>query len=148
MQQRKRTLYDLKHAQDLKMVIALSRSINAHNRAALEVFRKYGLTEAQFAVLEVLYHKGPMKIGEITEKILSTAGNMTVVIQNMQRDGLIDCCQHPEDGRARLVSLSERGAGILQKLFPDYLEVVENFFSPLSGEEKKSVTQLLKKLMK
>lgn len=148
MKKRKQTLYGPEHAQGLKMVIALSKSLNAHNRAALEVFRKYGLTMTQFAVLEALYHKGPMKIGEITEKILSTAGNMTVVIQNLERDGLIDCRQHPEDSRARLVSLTERGETTLRELFPSYLEAVKNVFSPLSGDEQQLVTQLLKKLMK
>ena len=63
MTTRKRILYGPEHAQDLKMVIALSRAVNAHSKAALEVFRKYGLTTAQFAVLEVLFHKGPLKIG-------------------------------------------------------------------------------------
>ncbi len=148
MKKLKQELYEAEHVQDLKTVIALSRSINLHNRAALEVFRKYGLTIAQFGVLEALYHKGPMKIGEITEKILSTAGNMTVVIQNLERNGLIDCRQHPIDRRARLVFLTDQGANILQELFPSYLEVVRNVFSPLSDEEKQIVTRLLKKLIK
>lgn len=128
------------------MVIALSRSINTHNRVAQEVFRKYGLTTAQFAVLEVLQHKGPMTIGEITEKILSTAGNMTVVIRNMERDGLIECRRHPEDSRARLVFHTDKGAALLRELFPSYLEVVKNVFAPLTSEEKQIITQLLKKL--
>ena len=144
----KRILYGPEHVQDLKMVVALSRAVNAHGKAALEVFRKYGLTTAQFAVLEVLFHKGPMKIGEITEKILSTAGNMTVVIQNMERDGLIECRQHPKDSRARLVFMTDKGAAVLRELFPDYLEVVRDIFSPLTDEEKQVVTRLLKKLKK
>ncbi len=148
MKKRKHNLYGSEHVQDLKMVIALSRAINNHNRKALAVFRKYGLTTAQFAVLEALYHKGSMKVGEITEKILSTPGNMTVVIQNMERDGLVKCCQHLEDSRARLVSISDKGAAILQELFPNYLDVVKNVFLPLSSEEKQAVTHLLKKLNK
>ncbi len=148
MKKRNRILYGLEHAQDLKMVIALSRSINAHNKAALEVFRKYGLTAAQFAVLEALYHKGAMKIGEITDKILSTPGNVTVVIQNMERDGLVEYRRHPNDSRARLVSITDRGAAILQELFPSYLDMVKNMFLPLSGEEKQTITELLKKLAK
>lgn len=130
------------------MVIALSRALNTHNRAALEVFRAHGLTMAQFAVLEVLQHKGSMKISEITKKILSTSGNMTVVIQNMERDALIECRQHPKDSRARLVSITGKGTATLQALFPRYLETLRNIFSPLSREEKQVVTHALKKLRK
>lgn len=148
MKTRKPALYGLEHAPDLKLVIALSRAVNTHNRAALEVFRRHGLTMAQFAVLEVLYHKGAMKVGEITEKILSTAGNMTVVIQNMERDGLIECCKHPQDSRARLIAIADKGAEKLSSLFPEYLKVIENVFSSLSAEEKQFIGQRLKKIVK
>lgn len=148
MKKNKKALYGSEHVEDLKLIIALSRSVNIHNRSALEVFRKHGLTAAQFAVLEALYHKGPMKIGEITEKILSTPGNMTVVIQNMERDNLVEYHQHPDDSRARLIFLTNKGKTILKELFPDYLDAVRNIFLPLSGEEKQIIIQLLKKLMK
>ncbi len=148
METRKRILYGPEHTPDLKLVIALSRAVNAHNRAALEVFRKHGLTMAQFAVLEVLHHKGPMKIGEISEKILSTSGNMTVVIQNMERDGLIECCKHPRDNRARLIVITDNGAKKLQNLFPEYLEAMTRVFSPVAGEEKQIIAQALKKILR
>ena len=47
------------------------------------------LTFSQFAVLEALYHLGPMTAGEVGQKILKSGGNMTLVIDNLERDGLI-----------------------------------------------------------
>lgn len=54
-----------------------------------EMFRQYNITMAQFAVLEALLHKGDMTIGALIQTVLSTSGNMTVVIRNLEHRGYI-----------------------------------------------------------
>ncbi len=47
-----------------------------------------GLTESQFGVLDSLFHLGPMKQKEIGKKILKSGGNITMVINNLEKRGI------------------------------------------------------------
>lgn len=148
MKTKKMKLYDKEHILDLKTVIALNRATNHLNRRALAVFRKHGLTMMQFAVLEALYHKGSLKVGEIIEKILTTGGNMTVVLKNLAKDGLITKRIDPEDSRAMLISITDKGSRVMERVFPEYLADLRDFLETISDSEKKNLVAVLKALRK
>lgn len=97
---------------NLKAIIALSRCIQSVNKRELKIIKEGGLTYSQFGVLEVLYHKGDLRVSEILEKTLSTGGNMTVVIDNLAKDNLIERRPDPKDRRASLISISEKGKNL------------------------------------
>lgn len=130
---------------NLKLVIGLSRTAVSMHRATQTFLAGYGLTLAQFGVLEVLYHRGDLKICEIIEKTLSTSGNMTVVIKNLERDGFVIRTNNPEDLRVHYIQLTEQGRRLLDDIFPKHLEGIDAFFSKLNSEEKEQLVKLLKK---
>ncbi len=148
MDKTKKELYDQKNALDLKAVIALNRTTNQVNRRANTIFRKHGLTSMQFAVLEVLYHKGDLKVGQITQKILSTSGNMTVVISNLAQEGMIRKCTDSSDSRASIISITEKGCNKMEEVFPEYLVDLEMGMTGLTDTEKQSLIALLYKMSK
>ncbi|MDF1617182.1 MarR family transcriptional regulator [Petrocella sp. FN5] len=130
----------------LKSVVALSRTYLSFTRT-LQVFLKtYGLTVPQFGVLESLYHLGPLKICELIHKNLSTSGNMTVVIRNLEKEGWIKKSPDDEDKRSYKVSLTEQGAQIIEEAFLTHLHYLKDFFHRLTMDEKQQLLQLLKKL--
>lgn len=139
-------LFGQESVMDLRMVIGLNRSTNLLGRRAGQIFRKHGLTTMQFAVLEALYHKGDLKIGEIIEKVLTTGGNMTVVINNLAREGLVEKHPAPTDSRAFVISLTESGRARLEAVFPEYLIDMQKTMSALTDDEKRTVVKALKKL--
>ena len=53
------------------------------------IFSQYGLTESQFGVLEVLLHLGPLCQRELGQKILKSSGNITMVVDNLEKQGLV-----------------------------------------------------------
>lgn len=106
----------------------------------------HNLTVSQFGVLEALYHLGPMKIGDIIERVLSTSGNMTVVIKNLETDGWIRRISDPEDRRTSLIQLTERGEGLIERIFPEHLKDLDSKLDNLSAMEKGQLVQLFKKL--
>ncbi len=69
-----------------------------------------GLTLTQFAVLEALYHLGPMSLSEIAGKVLTTGGNLTMVAGNLERDGLVKRQKSPEDGRVQILVLTPKAS--------------------------------------
>ena len=108
--------------------------------------RAHDLTPAQFAVLETLYSKGDLRICELLQKLLATSGNMTVILRNMERDGLIT--KHPDeaDQRATRIGLTEKGRSLISSVLPDHIHNVAGIFQPLSDAEKDLLASLLKKL--
>lgn len=129
-----------------KFIIALSRALRAVHRKSETLFREHGLTMAQFAVLEALHHKGELTIGTLIESVLSTSGNMTVVIRNLEQHALV--CRKPNlsDGRSFLVSLTDKGEMLIDTVFEQHMALVEERLAPITPEERKTVIQILGKL--
>jgi MarR family 2-MHQ and catechol resistance regulon transcriptional repressor len=96
----------------------LARANKKIERETMAFLQEHELTLAQFAVLEVLLHKGELSIKEIIEKTLSTSGNMTVVVRNLERLGLINRYQSQEDGRIFLIQLRDKGRDLIREVFP------------------------------
>ncbi|MBC2580046.1 MarR family winged helix-turn-helix transcriptional regulator [Clostridium sp. DJ247] len=131
---------------NLKALIALSRCTQSVNKREYKTIKEGGLTVSQFAVLEILYHKGDLRVSEIIDKILSTGGNMTVVIDNLVKDNLVKRCIDPKDRRVNLISITEKGRELISEIFPKHLDNVNEIFNVLTVEEKKNLISLLKKL--
>lgn len=131
---------------NLKLVVAIRRAMQPDERVLQSIITEYGLTLSQFGVLESLYHIGPMCINQILEKTLSTSGNMTVVIKNLVKSGMVTKSRDPEDGRSFIIKLTDEGYGIIDELFPKHLEELKGVFSSLDLEEKAELLRLLKKL--
>lgn len=96
-------------------------------------------------MLDVLYHKDSQSINQITQLVLSTAGNMTVVINNMEKHGWITRCTHPGDKRSTMISITDAGKHLFEQIFPEHLKDLEICFSALTEDEKNTLISLLKK---
>lgn len=131
---------------NLKTLIALSRSFQSVHKREIKTIREGGLTIAQFSVLEILYHKGDLRICDIIEGTLSTGGNMTVVIDNLEKEGYVSRYPDPNDRRASLVHITEKGKELIEEIFPKHVKNISEIFSVLSSEEKQNLIKLLKKL--
>lgn len=129
-----------------QLIIALSRSLQIIHKQSEMLFREYHLTYAQFTVLEALYHKGDLTIKTLIETVLSTSGNMTVVIRNLEKQGLIKKISHPEDKRSYIIQLTTDGLKLIQIVFKKHMTLVESSMVGLSHEDKKTIIELLKKL--
>ena len=130
----------------LGLWIKLARAYSTFNRLANNSIRQFGLTQPQFGVLECLGHLGPQTIGQLTRKLLSTGGNMTVVIDNLEKDGLVYRANSKEDRRATVVRLTPKGKNLFDHIFPTHAEEITRLASVLSEQEQQELGRLLKKL--
>lgn len=138
--------YGKKEDTDLEFMINLSRAYLSVHRNICQVFAKHGLTSAQFAVLEILFHKGDLTVGQIVKSILTTSGNITVVIKNLEKDGLVTRKTSEEDRRVGIISITEEGRKLIENVFPEQLEAVMESFQPIEEENKKFISSELHKL--
>lgn len=130
---------------DIHLQIILQRALNAINREIGKDYREKGITSSQFSVLDVLYTKGEMRICELIEKVLSTSGNMTVVIKNMEQKGWIYRHKSLADKRVFLVGLTREGEKLFENLLPEHRNEIKNTYSILSPQEKQELINILRK---
>ena len=138
--------YGIENNKNLRLVIGLTRSNKELIRSFQQQLLRFGITLPQFEVLEALYHLGDLKISEIIEKILSTSGNMTVVIRNLEKESFVIREQTKEDKRVSLISLTEKGRGLVKKVFPEHLEFLSRQFRHLTEEDKDELIRLIRKM--
>lgn len=131
---------------DGKFVIALGRAMQHVHKKSVPMLRENGLTTSQFSVLEVLYQKHELTIAEICNAVLSTSGNMTVVIRNLEQLGLVQRVQNPADKRSFLITLTEQGLQVISTVFPVHMQLVGEQLSALTTEEIDTVISILRKL--
>jgi MarR family transcriptional regulator, 2-MHQ and catechol-resistance regulon repressor len=130
----------------LKLWVVLARSFNAVSARLAEDVARHELTQTEFAILEVLYHKGPLLLGEVQRKILVTSGGITYLVDRLVEKGFVKREECAEDRRARYVVLTPAGTALIRKIFPQHTTAVERALSGLTLAEQREATQLLKKL--
>ena len=106
------------------------------------------ITPSQCAVLESLYHLGSMNQGEVSTKVLKSGSNMTTVIDNLERDGLVKRERHEKDRRVINVHLTEAGKKKVEAVLPGHIAALVDEFSVLSASEQQTLAELCKKLGK
>ncbi|MEX2115409.1 MAG: MarR family transcriptional regulator [Bacteroidota bacterium] len=130
----------------LGMWVKLARASATFARLSERDIERYGLTGPQFAVLESLGHLGHMTIGELGKKMLVSGGNMTVVVDNLERDGLVERTHSKEDRRTIVVDLTAKGRKLFKDIFPQHAEFITAMASVLTEKEQSDLARLLKKL--
>jgi MarR family 2-MHQ and catechol resistance regulon transcriptional repressor len=132
----------------LNAFIALSRAADSVETRTRAVMAGAGLTESQFGVLEALYHLGPLCAAELAKKVLRSRGNLTLVIANLERDGLADRTTRAEDRRYRTVGLTAKGRKLMKAAFPRHARLVAETMSALAPAELDELRRLCRKLGK
>ena len=130
----------------LNTFIKLMRATESLNNRLNRHLSDVNLTVSQFGTLEVLFHLGPLNQRTIGEKLLKSGGNITMVIDNLEKQGYVIRKKDPDDRRAVLIHLTPKGEKFIEKFFPKHLEKIKEEFSVLSDEEKKTLAEICKKL--
>jgi MarR family 2-MHQ and catechol resistance regulon transcriptional repressor len=130
----------------LDVYIKLSRAAGAVEASINCHLRDYGLTASQFGVLEALYHLGPLHQHELAAKILKSSGNLTLVIDNLVKRGLVDRERDEADRRYITVCLTEKGHGLIGDIFPGHVEHVVKAIGVLTAGEQRQLAALCRKL--
>ncbi|MDU2557689.1 MULTISPECIES: MarR family winged helix-turn-helix transcriptional regulator [Anaerococcus] len=130
----------------LKILIGLHKNVKELDRRTLDIARSYGLSFSQFMVLEALYSKGNLSIGEVREAILSSVGTISLVVKNLEKMGYVKRKTDENDKRVSILSLTKEGRDVIGKVIPENETMIYDYMKDLSEEETKTLLGLLKKL--
>ncbi|OMP66199.1 MarR family winged helix-turn-helix transcriptional regulator [Domibacillus epiphyticus] len=130
----------------LKLFIVLSRAYKVVNEQVNGYIQKTGLNPTEFAVLELLYHKGPQPLQQIGGKILLASGSITYVVDKLEKKELLKRVACPEDRRITHAAITPAGIELIERIFPEHEQNIHSLIDVLSEEEIDSATNTLRKL--
>jgi MarR family 2-MHQ and catechol resistance regulon transcriptional repressor len=139
-------LHELDRAAALKLWVVLSRAYNAVARLATDDVERQGLSMTDFSVLEVLYHRGPLSLGDIGERVLLRSGSVTYAVDRLEEKRLLRRRPSAEDLRVTFAELTPAGRAVMDRVFPVHAETIRQTLSGLSRAEKRQATDLIKRL--
>jgi MarR family 2-MHQ and catechol resistance regulon transcriptional repressor len=122
-----------------------SRTLEAY---AVRDIAARGLGLSDFAVLEVLLHKGSLPVKEIGAKVLLTSGSMTAAIDRLEKRGLLERTLDAGDRRARVIRLTPEGRPMIRSAFRGHKQAMEQAVSTVSHEDRAEMIRLLRQMGK
>ena len=137
---------DAVEARALKTYVKLMRATESMTARAHRQLSTFGLTFSQFGVLEALYHLGPMFQSEIGQKILRSSGNMTMVIDNLEKRKLVRRERNQTDRRFYIIHLTGEGKKLISSIFPSHAAEIARELDVLTPSEQQTLGRLCKKL--
>ncbi len=126
--------------------LILWKAAKAVERVDRESIAAIGLQLSEFAILEVLLHKGEQPIKIIGEKVLLTSGSMTAAVNRLSRKKLVRRVPDPSDGRSFQIHLTEKGRELITRAYCQHEKNLERLITDLSESERQTLMHLLKKL--
>jgi MarR family transcriptional regulator, 2-MHQ and catechol-resistance regulon repressor len=132
--------------QALKLWVVLARAYVAVREHSVADIERYGLTAGEFGILESLYHRGPMLLGEVQRKILVSSGGITYLVDRLEGRGLVERRECPSDRRARYAALTTEGEALIERIFPLHAACMARAVGGLGPEDRAEATRLLRTL--
>jgi MarR family 2-MHQ and catechol resistance regulon transcriptional repressor len=130
----------------LNTFIKLMRATESLNQRLVKHLSEADLTISQFGILEALLHLGPQNQKKLGEKLLKSGGNITLVIDNLEKSGFVSRKKDQNDRRALIVDLTVQGKSFIEDFFPKHLEKITQEFSVLNNSEKEELGRICKKI--
>lgn len=130
----------------LDAYVKLSRALATVDARIHRPLADDGLTASRFGVLEALWHLGPLNQRELGRKILKSSGNVTVVVDHLERDGLVARRRDPGDRRNVVVTLTDAGRARIERAFPAHVRRIVDAFAALAPDDVARLAELAKRL--
>ena len=130
----------------LSTYVKLMRAAESLTARVHKHLASVGLTISQFGVLEALYHVGPLSQRDLGRKILRSSGNITLVIDNLEKRSLVKRKRNRADRRFFIVHLTDEGQKLIRKIFPPHAALIAGEMSVLNAMDQKILGDLCKKV--
>ncbi len=130
----------------LDVYVKLHRAVSALQTRTNAFCSSHGLSVSQFAALEALFHKGPLCQRDLASSILRSGGNLTLVVDNLEKAGLVERRVSVLDRREKVVHLTDAGRRLIARIFPEHSAGIQSMMSVLSEGDQRELSRLCRKL--
>ena len=132
--------------QSLNVFVGMNRALDTLEQITKEDVKRYGLNITEFAVLELLYNKGPQPIQRIRDRVLIASSSISYVVSQLEDKGWITREEDKDDKRVYMACLTEKGQSQMADIFPKHAETLTKAFDVLTKDELTILQQAFKKL--
>jgi MarR family 2-MHQ and catechol resistance regulon transcriptional repressor len=108
----------------------------------------HGMKVPEFTILEALYHKGKQTVREVSQTVLINVGSITYVMDKLVEQGLIERTSCADDRRVVYIDITDSGRSLMDEIFPQHQQVIEEMFAGLSNPDKAHLIDMLKAIGK
>jgi len=136
----------IKEVSSLNTYIKLVRATETLRTKLINKLFDFKITENQFYCLDAIYHLGPLTQRELGEKLSRSGGNITLVIDNLEKKHLVKRQKDKDDRRKYFIVLTKKGENFFKKLFPHQLNLLVDELNSISEKDKKELQRLCKKI--
>jgi MarR family 2-MHQ and catechol resistance regulon transcriptional repressor len=126
--------------------LVLMKAYRALERVAVHSIQSLDVGLSDFGVLEILLHKGPLRVNDIGRRIRLTSGAITTAVDRLESSGLVTRGPHATDRRARVVHLTARGKEHAARIFAVHQTAMDSVARVLTEDERSTLLELLRKL--
>jgi MarR family transcriptional regulator, 2-MHQ and catechol-resistance regulon repressor len=130
----------------LNAFIKLVRAAQSVSGRVESRFSEIGLSVSQFGALEALYHIGPLYQKDLASKILKSTGNITMVVDNLEKQGLVERVRDEQDRRHYSVQITAKGSALITSFFPGHVRRIVKEMSALTKAEQDELGRLCRKV--
>ena len=130
----------------LDAYIKLMRAADSVTSRVTNALAPHNLTVSQFGILEALMHLGEMNQHDLGQKLLKSSGNITLVVDNVEKRGLIQRVRGTDDRRFMWVTLTKAGDEFIRKVFPQIVPIITDSMVVLSPFEIDKMAEYLKQI--
>src|SRR5687768_11751 len=102
-----------------------------------------GLSMPQFSILMQLHHKGVCGVSDISERFDITNAAASQLVDKLVQSGLIQREEDPQDRRAKLLDLTDKGQDLIQQGIEERYRWVDQLAERLTAEERVQVSEAL-----
>jgi MarR family 2-MHQ and catechol resistance regulon transcriptional repressor len=129
---------------DLRLWTVLARAYAAVEKHSFADIERHGLTPGEFGILETLYHRGPILLGDLQRRVLVSSGGVSYLVDRLEKKGLVERRDYPEDRRTRLASLTPAGEELIARIFPEHAQAIQHALHAIDPEVKQAAVALLR----
>ena len=130
----------------LKAFIGLNRALDTLEKIVQQDVKNYGLNVTEFAVLELLYSKGPQPIQRIRDRVLIASSSISYVVTQLEEKGYLNRKKDEIDKRVFNASLTDKGQQLMECIFPQHAETIKTAFDILTDDELTTIQYAFKKI--
>ena len=127
----------------LRLVDAFANFEHAYARWIESPFQDTGLTYARVRLLGVLERKGPQIMSALSDELVVSPRNVTVLVDALEAMGLVRRQAHPTDRRAILIELTPKGVDACRVMYSQHIEAVSELFADLPDADQRELLRLL-----
>jgi len=134
---------------DEQIIFTIFKLDNMLRRMGNRIAGVLGATQQQWAVLDILNEAGPngIPLSELGKSLDVTKGNITGLIDRMERDGLAKRKDDPKDRRVIRANITAKGKKVLRDIQPVKVQWASRLFDGFNTKDKKDIMYQLNRLM-